>query len=190
MVYLKINKIKINKNKINKKYQDNFQHPIYHNNQNLPQIQNQNQNQILEMQMQQQIPQQNIYPNFNLNPQPNQQQPICPNLAASQNRQFNQSNNQPNILPLTRTVNQNQNNLTSFVNNNNQEEDNDGKHICYIITLSIFFGFFAGFYFYFRFRNIRRKELAVGVYLAICFISSITHLIIMMNFDKLFKDFI
>jgi hypothetical protein len=138
--------------------------------------------------MQAQIPQQNTYPNFNLNQQPIQSQPICPNLAAAQNRPFNQINNQPNILPLTRTVNQN--NIVTPLNNNNQEEDNDGKHICYIITLSLFFGFFAGFYFYFRFRNIRRKELAVGVYLAICLISSITHLIVMMNFDKLFKDLI
>lgn len=143
--------------------------------------------------MQQTIPQnsqQNAYPNFNMNPQPNPQTqpqilPICPNLAAAQNRHFIQSNNQPNVLPLTRTVNQN-NILAPVINN--EEEDNDGKHICYIITLSMFFGFMAGLYFYFKWRNIRRKELAVGVYLGICIITSITHLIIMMNFRHITKD--
>ncbi len=68
-------------------------------------------------------------------------------------------------------------NRNQFGLNAVQDEDKDGKHLCWIIALSVLFCFFAGFYFYFNFSKIKRKELAVGVFLAVCFITTIGHLI-------------
>jgi len=75
---------------------------------------------------------------------------------------------------------------TQIPNNNQREDENDrdGKHLCWIIALTVLFGFFAGFYFCFNFKKIKRKELAVGVFLATCLITTIGHVLFFMVGDR------
>lgn len=92
--------------------------------------------------------------------------PVILNTANTQNYP-NQNYNQ--FIPQTIAV---------------EENDNDGKHLCLIIALTVIFGFFAGFYFYFNFKKIKRKELAVGTFLCVCFITTIGHVLYFLAFAK------
>ena len=139
--------------------------------------------------------------NSNQNQYQNLQQTSSINFSTQQNIEipdlnnnlFNNNNNQHlQIKP-----NQNQfngiNDNCCFVNPvipivQAVEEDKDGKHICIVITLTLFFGFFAGFYFCYNFSKIKRKNLVVGVFLFMCFLNVMTGILLKLGLFLILEE--
>lgn len=113
----------------------------------------------------------------------NTAQPCGLNNAFSENYQ-NPYSHQAQVIVASHPITSNGNNSDNI---NIENEDNDGKHICWIIALTCFFGFLAGFYLCHFYRKIKRKELVVSVFLVVCCIMTLNHFLLFFAADSASK---